>query len=634
MEETAPRELTRRHLLRGVFLGLGAASLPSWVLKSSVARAQRMGGSELTMPAGPLASQDFGPLVAQVVEDELSGVSHQVYAPVDFHVRVVLRAGVSPISKRPNATPGHVYPDGGAVYPAPNGDGWVYVSNSEATPGGVCAIRFDPDGKIVDYYPICSETRRNCAGGQTPWGTWITCEEVSGGWAFECDPFGTPASQRRLDALGARDRREAVAVDPVHHACYQTLDASAGQLVRFISDPADLEPMASGVVRMRFEKGVSQRLLIPAFETLPGFEDAVVPDTALGSSQLRHARPIEWVPDDAAPGTHFNGAEGIWYYEIPEPLRAVPTLGRVATRGLIFFATKGDSRIWAVDLDNDLIELIYDRHDDQAFPNLLSAGEASHFGDVDNVVVSPAGDVLVAEDGPSMRLAVVVNGQACRLLMQITRGGSEICGPAFTPDGSRLYFSSQRGPSGPSGTETAGVIYEMTIPPRFRAVQRARPFTFKKRLDVARGATITSRPVLIEGFEGSMVVTISAANSAQFSIDSGAWRSQPGIIEAGSSLRVRHTSSPGAGELTETTISVGLANGLARTNGVFASLTSRDADPPVEKRPDDPGTASTSGCNGRPGLVQRSDAHRQVRAPRTDTAQSSRRWPRPPRSDR
>jgi uncharacterized protein len=85
-------------------------------------------------------------------------------------------------------------------------------------------------------------------------------------------------------------------------------------------------------------------------------------------------------------------------------------------------------------------------------------------------VVSPAGDVLVAEDGTAMRLAIVANGQPPKLLMQITRGGSEITGPAFTADGSRLYFSSQRGPSGPSGTGTSGVTYEMTIPPEFRAL--------------------------------------------------------------------------------------------------------------------------------------------------------------------
>jgi secreted PhoX family phosphatase len=136
---------------------------------------------------------------------------------------------------------------------------------------------------------------------------------------------------------------------------------------------------------------------------------------------------------------------------------------------VIFFATKGDNRVWAIDIENDLIELIYDTHNHQAFPNLRrSGGAASDFNQVDNLVVSPMGDVVVAEDGPAMRLAILCNDQPARLLMQITRGGSEITGPAFTPDGSRLYFSSQRGPSGKNGTGARGVTYEMTIPPRLR----------------------------------------------------------------------------------------------------------------------------------------------------------------------
>jgi hypothetical protein len=56
-------DITRRSMLRGVFMGLGAASLPSWVLKGAVARAQQAGGTQLDIPLGPLGGQDFGPLV-------------------------------------------------------------------------------------------------------------------------------------------------------------------------------------------------------------------------------------------------------------------------------------------------------------------------------------------------------------------------------------------------------------------------------------------------------------------------------------------------------------------------------------------------------------------------------------------
>jgi len=566
-------DISRRNMLRGLFMGLGAASLPSWILKDAVARAMVPGGSEMDIPFGPLGGQDFGTLIQQVVVDDLA-VNHQLFAPVGFNVRVVMRAGINPITKTAAGTLGHTRPDGGAVYLAPDG-GWVYVSNSESTPGGASALRFDAAGAVVDYYRICTNTRNNCAGGQTPWGTWITCEEVTGGYAYECDPFGSPESQRRLDALGARNGREAVAIDPINQVIYQTLDSSSGKFVRFVSNDDDLEVAPNGATRMRMVSGVSQRLHIPAFGDLPGYSNIVVPNNATESPRLRPARPIEWLPDTDTNGTNFNGGEGIWYYEVPPELATVPAAGTLPTRGVIFFASKGDNRIWAIDIDNNLIELIYDIQNNQSFTNLRNMnGAPSNFNQVDNVVVSPAGDVLVAEDGTAMRLAIMFNNLPAKLLMQITRGGSEICGPAFTPDGSKLYFSSQAGPSGVTGTGTSGLIYEMTIPPQFRAVQKADSFYFTKHLNAAPSSIVSSDLVTIDGFYGPLVVSISAGNSAEFSIDDGPWTTVPSSIVAGQAVRVRHLSSPTVGKAIDTTLSIGLANGLSNTSSVFRSVTS------------------------------------------------------------
>ena len=267
----------------------------------------------------------------------------------------------------------------------------------------------------------------------------------------------------RKPALGSFPH-EAVAIDPIHHACYMTEDGGNQRFWRFVSDESDLSD-DNGVTRMGLESGTLQVL------SIQGFEDGGYPEAA----DARSPQPVTWETvdidtsgrvlfptfqnDETTQGTRFAGGEGIWYYEIPEALRQTPAGGSVPTRGVMFFATKGDNRVWAYDIENQLIEIIYDNDNMQ-----METG----FDQVDNVVVSPSGDVLVAEDGALMRLVVVVpNGQA-KLLMQITKGGSEITGPAFTPDGSRLYFSSQRGPSGADGSGTGGATFEITIPEEYR----------------------------------------------------------------------------------------------------------------------------------------------------------------------
>ncbi len=464
MSANLPITLSRRSVLKSIFFGAAAVSSPQVLI--SRARAQL--SSELPIPSGPLANipdVEHKTLTAGAID----GVDDEVFAPPGFDVRCVAREGLNPLTGEaaPFGYQWHLDPDGGAVYPSAADGGWVYVSNSEDTPGGVGALRFDADGTLVDAYSILEGTRNNCAGGPTPWGTWLSCEETTGGQIHECDPFGSATTSVRKPALGSFPH-EAAAIDPIYHACYMTEDGGNQRFWRFVSDESDLSE-TDGTTRMGLESGTLQVL------TIEGFEDGGYPDDA---AAVRSAQPATWETvdidtsgrvlfptfqnDETTVGTRFASGEGIWYYEIPEDLRQTPAGGSVPTRGVMFFATKGDNRVWAYDIENELIEVIYDNENMQ-----METG----FNQVDNVVVSPAGDVLVAEDGALMRLVVVVpNGQA-RLLMQITKGGSEIAGPAFTPDGSRLYFSSQRGPSGADGSGTGGATFEITIPEEYRTRQ-------------------------------------------------------------------------------------------------------------------------------------------------------------------
>jgi secreted PhoX family phosphatase len=333
-------------------------------------------------PYGPLGSPD----------------ANGIALPAGFRSRVIATTG--------QVVPGtsyqwHSAPDGGATFATSDG-GWIYVSNSEATSGGAGMVRFNASGQVVGARRILSGTTRNCAGGPTPWGTWLSCEETSTGRVWECDPSGTTAAVVR-PAMG-RFNHEAAAVDPVRRHVYLTEDAGDGGLYRFV--PTSWPNLSAGTLQVMTQSG----------GTL-GW--ATVPDPDGSPTPCKDQVPNMRV---------FNGGEGAWY-----------------DSGKVYFTTKGDNRVWTYDPAANSLAVIYDD----------STSPTPHLTGVDNVTVARSGDVYVAEDGGNMELVILSREGEVAPFLRLSVSGSELTGPAFSPSGTRLYLSSQRNP---------GRTYEVTGP--------------------------------------------------------------------------------------------------------------------------------------------------------------------------
>lgn len=391
---TADREASvdRRSFLRSTALAAGVAALgPSFWHRAYAATAQPGPG-----PYGALQAPDV----------------NGVMLPKGFTSRILATSGDVVAG---TTYPWHPAPDGGAVFPQPDG-GWVYTSNSEVPAvGGAGALRFGPDGEVVDAYRILTGTSQNCAGGPSPWGTWLSGEENPNGLVHECTVTGT-SQGAPLPALGTF-AHEAVTFDDARGQLYLTEDTRDGRFYRFTPNAyPDLTAGRLEVMKVAADGSVTW---LPALN----------PD---------QPQSVNRVPES----TVFDGGEGIWF-----------------DSDHVYFTTKGDNRVWDLDVAAQRLSVLYDA---------AAIGERAPLTGVDNLVVARSGDIFVAEDGGNLEIVLITpDGVVASVMRLMGHDASEITGPAFSPDGQRLYFSSQR------GTDGRGVTFEVSGP--FRVARVADP---------------------------------------------------------------------------------------------------------------------------------------------------------------
>ncbi|MEU9375834.1 alkaline phosphatase PhoX [Streptomyces sp. NPDC048255] len=314
--------------------------------------------------------------------------------------------------------------------------------------GGCTVLDLGPDGRVTGERVALAGTAVNCAGGRTPWNTWLSCEETedragtSGyaldhGYVFEVHPAHPHRSGAvPLTALG-RFAHEAVAVDPYSGVVYETEDAFVepfGLFYRFLprrplGGPGSLR--AGGALEALRVPGVADLAAVDE----PGAEFPAewvpVPDPSAAGTPIRL--------QDFGPGgiTHAQKLEGCYWGE--GRVHFVSSYAR-SSEGA---AADHHGQVWSYDPRRARLRL------DVRFGP--AAGVQLPGDSPDNICLAPDGGLMVCEDGGGAQyvFGVTPGGEVyamARNAEDIGRPGApewgEFAGVTFSPDGRTMYVNA------------------------------------------------------------------------------------------------------------------------------------------------------------------------------------------------
>ncbi len=329
-------------------------------------------------------------------------------------------------------------------------DGQLYDRKGDGSPffGGVTKVVYDlRNNRLESDHLVLTGTAANCAGGRTPWGSWLSCEEEmlkpeEGPGKYHGFVFETPASATGLidavplKAMG-RFAHEAAAVDPATGIVYMTEDDRSALFYRFIPD-----------VKGDLAKGGKLQAL-----AIRGWKSAVTNNW-----------PQDWGgggPGRVKPGQEFE-TDWIDLDDVESPEADLAERGHAA--GAAYFC-RGEGMDYGIRPGSNIGEIFFNctqggvqrtgqvwrytpegaAGDSGKLTLLYESPGADTMDMCDNLALAPWGDLILCEDGPGDQYlrGLTPDGQIYDLARNAHKDRSEFCGACFSPDGRTMFVNVQ-----------------------------------------------------------------------------------------------------------------------------------------------------------------------------------------------